>query len=199
LARNSKKDAEETRKAILASARHLFGTKGFNETTIAEICARSGHTKGALFHHFTSKEALFEEIWTDLEVSMDTAAAQKVAQTVEKTSDPYTGFLAGCRVFIDHVSQAEFQQIVRIDGPAVLGMQEWIKRDAGMGMRNLGGGLKFLASQGLIEENNRYELTVLIYGALQGIAQALSSADKDKRINTEDLFGAFEKLVRSVR
>ena len=78
MARSSKKDAEETRKAILASARHLFGTKGFSETTISDICERSGRTKGALFHYFTSKEALFEEIWTDLEVSMDTAATQQV-------------------------------------------------------------------------------------------------------------------------
>jgi len=174
LSRTTKKNAEETRKTILASARYFFGTKGFSETTIAEICARSGHTKGALFHHFLSKEALFEEI-------------------------PYAGFLAGCRVFIDHVSKPEFQQIVRIDGPAVLGMQEWSKRDASMGMRNLGSGLKFLASQGLIDESNRHALTVLIYGALQGIAQSISSDSKDIHLDIEDLFHGFERLIRSVR
>jgi len=199
VARNNQKDAEQTRKAILAAATHLFGTKGFADTTISEICVQSGHTKGALFHYFSSKEILFEEIWTAMEAHMDTAAAEKFLKVSLETNDPYAGFLAGCRIFIEHVSEAKFQQIVRIDGPAVLGMQEWMKRDAGMGMRNLGSGLKYLSSQGLIEKENRYALTVLIYGALQGIAQTISTESNDAHANTDELFEAFERLVRSLR
>lgn len=198
MARSTRKDTELTRKTILSSAKFLFGTKGFSETTIAEICAKSGLTKGALFHHFATKEALFEEIWTDMEVTMDTAAAHAVTQVPNIKDDPYAGFIAGCRVFLAHVSQPEYQQIVYIDGPAVLGMQKWMERDAGLGMRNIGSGLKFLAKRGLIAQSNRYALTVLIYGALQGIAKTLSFQGNDRKASAEDLFVAFEKLVRSV-
>ncbi len=49
----------ETHDRILASAEHLFATKGFNGTSMNDIVEASGQSKGAIYNHFKSKEMLF--------------------------------------------------------------------------------------------------------------------------------------------
>src|SRR5579864_9767538 len=43
---------EETRGALLAAARELFGAAGYGGTSLDEVAVRAGVTKGALYHHF---------------------------------------------------------------------------------------------------------------------------------------------------
>jgi len=58
MARRAQKDAEQTRTRILASALSLFAKKGYDHTTFTDIAARLKMTKGAVYWHFESKEAL---------------------------------------------------------------------------------------------------------------------------------------------
>ncbi len=46
------------REALLGAALRLIRTKGFAATSVDDICAAAGRTKGSFFHHFPSKEAL---------------------------------------------------------------------------------------------------------------------------------------------
>ncbi|MFI1290934.1 ScbR family autoregulator-binding transcription factor [Streptomyces sp. NPDC020792] len=50
--------AEETRRAVLQAAAHLFFERGYTGTSIADISARSGRTSGAIYFHYTNKEQL---------------------------------------------------------------------------------------------------------------------------------------------
>ena len=52
----------ETREALLAAARALFLDKGLAATSVAEVCAQAGLTKGAFFHYFASKDAVAEAV-----------------------------------------------------------------------------------------------------------------------------------------
>lgn len=196
MAKRTKADAETTRLEILSAARSLFETIGFSETTIASICAKSGHSKGALFHHFPSKEVLFTVIWETVETEMTNAARDETFRVSAVSDDPYAGFLAGCRVFVDYSAKPEFQQVVHVDGPVVLGVKEWTRRDAGMGLRNIGSALKMLSEQGLIKEDKRHALTALCYATLKGIA-AHNWASEDRRVTAEELMEAFEMFVRT--
>ncbi|MEM8634972.1 MAG: helix-turn-helix domain-containing protein [Pseudomonadota bacterium] len=197
MARSTREETEETREAILSSAKRLFETKGYARTKLTEICAAAGVTKGALFHHFNSKEALFTEIWTDLQTTMDRAAAREALQVGKSSDDPYAGFIEGCRVFLDYASDPKFQQIVNIDGPGVLGEAEWSRADAAMGLRNIGGGLRHLESLGLIDPKKRKPLTVLLYGALTGAAMELSRNPDSP--STKEILSAFETMLRNAR
>ena len=58
MARKTKEEAEKTRARILASALELFVRKGYEHTTFTDIAARLKLTKGAVYWHFASKEAL---------------------------------------------------------------------------------------------------------------------------------------------
>ncbi len=53
---------EETRSHILDVAGELFAERGYDATSVAGICARAGVTKGAFYHHFASKQAVFLEL-----------------------------------------------------------------------------------------------------------------------------------------
>jgi TetR/AcrR family transcriptional regulator, transcriptional repressor for nem operon len=50
--------ASETRAKLLDAARDVIRTKGYAGSTVDDICAAAGVTKGSFFHHFDSKEEL---------------------------------------------------------------------------------------------------------------------------------------------
>jgi TetR/AcrR family acrAB operon transcriptional repressor len=58
MARRTKEEAEKTRARIMASALMLFAKKGYDRTTFNDVAARLKLTKGAVYWHFESKEAL---------------------------------------------------------------------------------------------------------------------------------------------
>src|SRR5689334_11776774 len=59
------------RRRFLDQARRLFASKGFTETSMAEVAKACKVTKPALYHYFKNKEAmlsgLFEETWSETE------------------------------------------------------------------------------------------------------------------------------------
>ena len=65
----TQKRGEETRTRILEAAAAGFAEQGYDGTSVAEICQRAGVSKGAFYHHFSSKQALFLELlerWLDV-------------------------------------------------------------------------------------------------------------------------------------
>jgi AcrR family transcriptional regulator len=61
--RKQRSDAQETRQRLLEAACKVFATRGFWETTIAEICRKANANTAAVNYHFGSKEALYVESW----------------------------------------------------------------------------------------------------------------------------------------
>lgn len=58
-----KQKSEETRNRILEAAEECFARYGYDSTGVAEICNTAGVSKGALYHHFPSKQAIFVEMF----------------------------------------------------------------------------------------------------------------------------------------
>ena len=54
--------SEETHNHILEAATHLFSKTGYDATGVAEICQAAGVSKGAFYHHFPTKQAVFMEL-----------------------------------------------------------------------------------------------------------------------------------------
>lgn len=93
--------SEETRSKIIESAIKLFSTRGFNTASVDEICADAGISKGAFYHHFESKQALFLALldgWlkiidSAIEASKDKTAPETFLQMTE--AFPYIFETAG--------------------------------------------------------------------------------------------------------
>jgi len=93
--------SEETRTRILESSVKLFSTRGFNAASVDDICAEAGISKGAFYHHFESKQALFLALldgWlkiidTAIEASKDKTAPETFMQMTE--AFPYIFETAG--------------------------------------------------------------------------------------------------------
>jgi len=59
---NRHERGDGTRTRIMDAAETCFAQQGYNATGVAEICERAGLSKGAFYHHFASKQALFVEL-----------------------------------------------------------------------------------------------------------------------------------------
>jgi len=200
MARRSKPDADKTRSAILKQAKHLFETKGYAETSIADIVEGTAVTKGALFHYFKNKEKLFLEIWESLQEEMDTearAAAGAAAREGRRTGDDYAAFLAGCRTYFKWVGRKDYQQIVLVDGPSVLGTAGWYERDNDLGNSNTHAGIRYLAKKGHIAPGRVEATAILVHNAMNGGGFALSRGVKG--VTADSLFEAFEAMLRNLK
>jgi len=70
---------DETQARIMAASMELFATRGYEGTSISQIAARAGISRGAVFWHFGSKAALFKEackrffipFWREVERSLE--------------------------------------------------------------------------------------------------------------------------------
>ena len=188
-------DAETTRDLILEEAKILFEKQGFAATSINQICERVQLTKGALFHYFPNKESLFKEIWTKLQLEMD-QAARKAAIAARSETDHYAAFLAGISTYLNWACRKDYQQIVLIDGPAVLGMAGWYEADDVLGRENTMSGMRWLAKHGLIEEALLEPFAIMFHNALNGAGFAISRGGNG--ITPENTLQAFEIMLRSM-
>ena len=74
---------------IIESAVVLFASKGFADTTTADICQAAGISTGSLFHYFPSKQAVFYGIW-----ELDRTEWDEVFAAAEADPDPWGALMA---------------------------------------------------------------------------------------------------------
>jgi AcrR family transcriptional regulator len=117
---------EMTTRAVEAAARKLFGTRGFAATSIDEIAARAGVAKGAVYHHYASKEALFERVLDSIQAEL---AALPAPTPSRKPRDPRDLIAEAVLRYLLAASTPEVKRILLIDGPAVIGWQRWREID----------------------------------------------------------------------
>ena len=196
MGRRSKSDAEETRERLIAAAKDRFTRDGYAATSINDICNDLDITKGALFHHFKSKQDLFTEIWTRLQVDMD-QEAREAAIAARSLSDPYSAFLAGCRIYLEYAARPDYQTIVLVDGPSVIGLKGWYEQDNDLGIANVRAGVRYLAKKGIVAEHRVSALAIMLQNALNGAGFALAREADD--LTAEGVYDAFETLVKSIR
>jgi AcrR family transcriptional regulator len=110
---------EATRRAVLAAARASFGRKGYAQSSLDEIAAAARVTKGAVYHHFAGKKALFRAVYSEVEAE----AQARTAEAVDPEAAPIDQIVAGVLGYLDVAMDEEVQRITLIDGPTVLGLE----------------------------------------------------------------------------
>src|SRR5689334_13045542 len=118
---------QDTRAALLRAARRLFAEKGYAGTGTEEIVACARVTRGALYHHFGDKPGLFRAVMEAVAGELaQQLVTQELAHLTSDTDATWDQLRDGVQAFLDAcTSSSDFQRIVLIDGPAVLGPGAW--------------------------------------------------------------------------
>lgn len=114
-----------TRRALVDVAEELFTEHGYAATSLDAIVAGADVTKGALYHHYSGKQALFEAVFEKVEA----AGASSIQEAVKGRPDPWEKALAGLRAFLEVVRQPSYSRIVVQDGPSVLGYERFREQE----------------------------------------------------------------------
>lgn len=166
---------EETRALLMTAARQLFADKGFAETSTPEIVAAAGVTRGALYHHFADKTALFAAV-VEQEHADRAAAIESAGDS--SPADPLAALLAGSDAFFAAMADPGRRRILLVDAPAVLGREVLDEIDARTGLETLVCGLRDAMEAGVIRRAPVLPLAQL-FGALYDRA-ALAPPDQQE-------------------
>jgi AcrR family transcriptional regulator len=115
-----------TTAAIRTAARRLFADRGFAGTSMDDIATAAGVTKGGVYHHFDTKDKLFEDVFRAVEADVyDT-----IITSLPESGSGVDLLVAGTRTFMDCCLAPDVHRIVLVDGPTVLGWKRWREIDA---------------------------------------------------------------------
>jgi AcrR family transcriptional regulator len=172
----------DTRQALVDAARTLFTQQGYAATGTEEIVAAARVTRGALYHHFHDKTDLFRAVMEqiarevaehliDAELSRPPAPSQEPADAWDEVRDGLRAFLDLCVVTDD------FQRIVLVEGPAVLGHEAWDELVSRHGSNLLAEWLSRAVEQGRIAPVPIQPLTRLLIAMISESSLYIARAD----------------------
>ena len=169
--RSNPERSEASRGALLAAARGLFLERSYPLTGTPEIVAAAGLTRGALYHHFTDKRALFRAV-----VEAESAAvAEEIEQASTPDLSPSEALLTGGAAFLKAMRRPGRTRLLLLDGPAVLGRAEMDAIDSRHGTRALRAGLAFAMRSGAVRSLPLEPLTAQLSAAFDRAALAIEA------------------------
>ncbi len=192
--RQAERSADTTR-ALLISARVLFGNRGYAAVSMNDIVAQAGVTKGAVYHHFRDKCALLRAVVAELEAEL----ADKIRTVIADLDHPVDQLKAGCQVFLDGCLDPIARRIVLLDAPAVLGWQEARDIDMANGLGIIVALLERGITAGSIQRQPVRPLAHLFLGAAIEAGMLIAYANdpsSERRLVATPLLAWLESLRR---
>jgi AcrR family transcriptional regulator len=163
-----------TKRALVDVASRLFTQQGYAATSLDQIVAGARVTKGALYHHFSGKQAVFEAVFEKIESD----ASTRIRKALKGSRDPWEKALIGLRAFLAIVQDPSYQRVVIQEGPAILGYERFREQEE-------------RSSYGLVQDmvrdvlrDSTYELTDdmletftrIFFGAMSAAGESVSSS-----------------------
>ena len=112
--------SEATRAALLVEATTLFAERGYAGTSLEDVASASRVTRGAVYHHFASKQALFEAV---LDLQEERATTEIVAAAA--AANPWDAAMLALDAYLSHCCDPVYGRLVWLEGPAALGWHRW--------------------------------------------------------------------------
>ncbi|MFE7798627.1 TetR/AcrR family transcriptional regulator [Nocardia sp. NPDC057440] len=168
--------AEATRSALLEAGRRLFVERRYSELSADEIARAARLTRGAVYHHFSGKQGLFEAVFEQVEQEL----TARLTSALGEPGNPWDTAVRALNVFLDECTDVAYQRIVLQEGPFALGWDRWRELDE----RYMVGLIRDLVDD-LIRADvfppRSTELTArAIYGLLTELAWSLADTNDDQ-------------------
>ncbi|WP_425307642.1 TetR family transcriptional regulator [Ammonicoccus fulvus] len=195
MARSSREVAERTGRRILEASTEAFASRGYARVKLEEVAAAAGVTRGAVYHRYASKEALFAGVLAKV-MSAVAVEVEGIADGVPD-DDPFVGLEAGCLAFVRAATSPGVRRILLVDGPAVVGWEAWRELDADHSRRTLEAGLEPIRSEGLLR-GDPSAAAILLSGALNEAALWVAAAE-DPEVAMQSVAETFPLLLNALR
>jgi AcrR family transcriptional regulator len=168
---------EATRVALLDSATTSFATLGFSASSLEAIARDARVTKGAVYHHFTNKHAVFQTVLERL----DGQAVERIAAKTAKASSTWEAAVAGFEAFLDCCLDPIYQRICFEEGPTALGFTAWWEHGETHVAGLLRAMLASLRDEGTITFDDLDATAAVLYGAVTASALAIARSSRPRR------------------
>jgi AcrR family transcriptional regulator len=187
--------SESTRQALVDSAVELFTKRGYAATSLDTIAKRARVTKGALYHHFSGKQALFEAAFDAVERMIIARLAEAIT---EPPGAPWDQALNGLRAYVDVCLDPSYQRIAIHEAPVVMGWERWRESE-----EHFSFGLVRAVVESLIEADEIDDVPVevtarILFGALSTGASIIAGAEDPKKASTE-VYSTVVRVLEGMR
>ena len=148
--RSQEERRETTRRALISAARGHFAELGYAGTNTPAIAAAAGVTRGALYHHFADKEALFQAVVEEEHALL--ALAINGAGAGDDEPGPIKALIAGGDAYLAAMQDPGRRRILLIDAPAVIARDTLDTIHARFGLKTLVDGVGAAIAAGAIRD-----------------------------------------------
>jgi AcrR family transcriptional regulator len=168
-----------TKLALVDVAEGLFTESGYAATSLDAIVAGARVTKGALYHHFSGKQALFEAVFERVEDD----AARAIQEALGGHRDPWAKATAGLRAFLLVVQEPRYRRIVIQEGPAVLGYERYREQEERSTFAIVLEIVRSVLAAGAWEfgEDLQETFARIFFGAMSSAGESVSGAEDPER------------------
>jgi AcrR family transcriptional regulator len=168
-----------TRDQLIEVATGLFAAHGYEDTSIEAVLVAAGVSRGALYHHFTGKDALFEAVVENIEDGITASLTTEIAAAPDAVAMVYTGSLA----WIDLAADPVIQQVILTDAPAVLGWERWRALNEKYALGATRAVLQQVADEGHLTPDLVTPFAHMILAAIDEVAVVVArSADREAAV-----------------
>jgi AcrR family transcriptional regulator len=164
---------QATRDRLVAVATRLFAELGYEETSIEQVLHESEVSRGALYHHFGSKEALFEAVLEAVEEDI----GRRLRVAPPEATDVLSAIRAGALAWIQMTADPVVQQVLLVDAPSVLGWQRWRAMDEQHALGQVRAGMAAAAETGRLDPAQVDLMAHVLLAAMNEIALYIARAE----------------------
>ena len=184
-----------TRGQLIEVAARLFADHGYEDTSIEAVLTAAGVSRGALYHHFSGKEALFTAV---LEALSERITSQ-LTEVISGCTDPVDAVRTAALGWIDLAGDPVIQRIMLVDAPSVLGWEEWRAIDEGRTVGAMRAMLQAVSDTGRLPEKLVEPFADMILAALDEAAMVVARAPDSRVAVAEGRQAVEEFLARLLR
>jgi AcrR family transcriptional regulator len=184
-----------TRGQLVDVATGLFAEHGYEGTSVEAVLAAAGVSRGALYHHFAGKEALFEAVVT---AATDRVTAE-LGQAVSGCTDPVDALRTAAVAWISLALDPVIQRIVLVDAPSVLGWDRWRTMDDGRTLGAMRAMLQAVSDSGRLPPELVVPFAHMILAGLDEIVLVIARAGDIEAAVAEGTTAVEELLSRLLR
>jgi AcrR family transcriptional regulator len=181
-----------TQQALVAAARRLWGERGYAEVSTPEIAEAAGVTRGAMYHQFPDKTALFVSVLEAVEADVMARLAAAVGAAMPKT--PADILHAAADAWLDIAGEPEVRQLVLLDAPNILGWAGFREVSLRYGLGMTEQMLTAALEAGQLKPQPVRPLATVMIGALDEAAMSIANAE-DSTAEKEQVRAVVHDLI----